>query len=487
MLVGVRSKLYNYSRPCNLVEGLVSRPPLNLREESLEEMSIHRKLMTVCCAVVLAFGLAACGSSDDDTAATDTPTVEEPAGPTQADLDAEKKRADAAEKELADKTAADAKAKNEGLFKAIRANVNGTGTEETGDPVDDAAYDPKTKVKPTDSVVMDDKGADTTLAFAKHYAARLTAGPATGDILDLEGTGGRDDATEPGAASDGFPKNGGSVVYTDDDASDDLPASVTLPGTLMGAKGTYACAGAACEISEDKGKYTFSTGWTFDPDSGTTVTLKDDDYSRWGWWAFKRKDGTFRVETFAVATSDDDDIDQSPGDNLGSATYMGSAAGKYAIDNRPTGDTLEAAHFDASATITADLTGLTASGTIDNFMVDGEERDWSVSLGRTDIAWGDANADPDPDRDIDSSDDVAIAATDTTPATAVAGSKNVWTIGGVKGGADGDWQADFHHNGAQRNDQTPAVVIGQFTASHGTIAYMTGAFGAHNMAPDTPE
>ena len=29
-------------------------------------MSIHRKLMTVCCAAVLALGLAACGSSDDD-------------------------------------------------------------------------------------------------------------------------------------------------------------------------------------------------------------------------------------------------------------------------------------------------------------------------------------------------------------------------------------------------------------------------------------
>ena len=40
-------------------------------------MSIHRKLMTVCCAAVLALGLAACGSSDDDTADT-TPTTEMP-------------------------------------------------------------------------------------------------------------------------------------------------------------------------------------------------------------------------------------------------------------------------------------------------------------------------------------------------------------------------------------------------------------------------
>ena len=39
-------------------------------------MSIHRKLMTACAAAVLAFGLAACGSSDDD----DTPTAMMPMG-----------------------------------------------------------------------------------------------------------------------------------------------------------------------------------------------------------------------------------------------------------------------------------------------------------------------------------------------------------------------------------------------------------------------
>ena len=45
-------------------------------------MSIHRKLTTVCCAAVLALGLAACGSSsDDDTSSTDTPTTTEPTEP----------------------------------------------------------------------------------------------------------------------------------------------------------------------------------------------------------------------------------------------------------------------------------------------------------------------------------------------------------------------------------------------------------------------
>ena len=69
-------------------------------------MFIHKKLMTVCCAAVLALGLAACGSSDDDTADT-TPTTEMPdptpepmphacdAGTSQACVDARQAELDA--------------------------------------------------------------------------------------------------------------------------------------------------------------------------------------------------------------------------------------------------------------------------------------------------------------------------------------------------------------------------------------------------------
>ena len=49
-----------------LVAGLVSGPLFNLRNGSLGKMFTHKNLMTVCCAAVLAFGLAACGSSSDD-------------------------------------------------------------------------------------------------------------------------------------------------------------------------------------------------------------------------------------------------------------------------------------------------------------------------------------------------------------------------------------------------------------------------------------
>ena len=65
-------------------------------------MSTNRKLMTVCCAAVLALGLAACGSSDDDKTTMDTtPPVVTPdpqacdAGASQACVDARQSELDA--------------------------------------------------------------------------------------------------------------------------------------------------------------------------------------------------------------------------------------------------------------------------------------------------------------------------------------------------------------------------------------------------------
>ena len=58
-----------------------SRPISQDAEESLEEMSRYKSLMTVCCAAVLTLGLAACGGgSDSDQAAA--PPVEMPDPPT---------------------------------------------------------------------------------------------------------------------------------------------------------------------------------------------------------------------------------------------------------------------------------------------------------------------------------------------------------------------------------------------------------------------
>ena len=73
---------------------------------------------------MLAFGLAACGSSDDDTAATDTPTVEEPTAPTPYET--------ALENIAAAGTAADAQA----AYDAVKDDVTASEGEDLQDAVD---------------------------------------------------------------------------------------------------------------------------------------------------------------------------------------------------------------------------------------------------------------------------------------------------------------------------------------------------------------
>ena len=459
----------------------------------MKKTKLTRSLLAACSIVALTAVMYGCVHDGGEETATDETDME--MGPTEAEQIAELQRQinalraqlglgpdDSLGDSISDLQAkardlqeridgADVEMK-EGLFAAIMKNVDGVANTDDGDPgAGFSAFDKDATVKPKMSDPRDNKGSDDTIAFAKHYGDQVTAG-----VLAVT------DGVEKGARSDRFPKNGGTVTYADT-ADNDIPDSAELSGSLMGALGTFRCTAGTCTITEDAGEYEFSADWTFHPNDGAMVTIPDGDYIRWGWWAFERKDGTYRVETYATYSKAADDISVAPTNlsGLGTATYMGSAVGKYAIDNRPTGTTLDAGHFEANATLKADFDGGSVTGTIDSFMVDGESRKWSVALGKTSLDWGDAAADP-VVRDIDTSNDTA------DPATGIAGPgvNNVWTIDGVKGNADGDWSADFHHDGDPRNDGTPASVVGQFTASHGTNAYMVGAFGAENMAADTP-
>ena len=80
-------------------------------------------LMNACLAAVLALGLAACSSSNNDGDMTEVPTTTtpEPSGPTQDALDTETMRAEEAEQALSDQEAAAAAAaltKTAGKLKA---------------------------------------------------------------------------------------------------------------------------------------------------------------------------------------------------------------------------------------------------------------------------------------------------------------------------------------------------------------------------------
>ena len=457
------------------------------------------KNLAVALVAVCALALAGCSSSSNGDSANggdQTPTTPAPSGPTQEELDAETERADEAERKLAEAEAAAKEAMKEammeGVFAALMQEVNAinafpadspTSVYPLDDPAgllaatvdDDGAVSAGETVRLADSAFNSNRESATDVLFTKFYEDRLTE---PSDRLTLTAAA---DGAEEGAMADRFPNNGGTVAYADDDATDtDLPGEVSLPGTLMGADGDFLCTGN-CSVSENDGEFEFTGTWTFDADANAMVEAPDDDYTQYGWWLFQRSDGSYRVGTFYGHvgpdgnTSDIDVAADDLGTNLGTATFEGTAIGKYAIDNRPTGTVLDAGHFEADATLTADLgAALTISGMLDNFMTGDQERDWEVALGLAGITYAAGD------------DFTTVGATAVVGGVAGGGAANVWTIGDVDGAADGDWHGGFYHDGDPRNDGTPASVIGEFSASHGSTAFMAGAFGAYNTAADTP-
>ena len=113
----------------------------------------------------------------------------------------------------------------------------------------------------------------------------------------------------------------------------------------------------------------------------------DSAYSSYGWWLRKSADGrTFTASAFHDFKGTDTPTVDVSGLDAGTATYMGGAAGKYALSSG-TGGTNDAGHFTARATLTADFAEDTIKGTIDMFIgADGESRDWEVELKSSSIS-----------------------------------------------------------------------------------------------------
>ena len=135
----------------------------------------------------------------------------------------------------------------------------------------------------------------------------------------------------------------------------------------------------------------------------------------------------------------------------GTATYSGGAVGKYALSSS-TGDTNAAGHFTADATLEANFTANSITGTVNNFMgADGKSRAWSVELQKA-----------------------GIAAAGTISQTS--SNHTVWTIGGVAADASGEWSGNFYENG---DDGVPAIATGTFYTEYGSGGKMVGAFGVN--------
>ena len=267
----------------------------------------------------------------------------------------------------------------------------------------------------------------------------------------------------------------GRMVHDPDEA--DTSETIRVRGMFNGAAGEYRCAeggtaGACASIESSEGVRLVGT-WVFDPDSGAMAIMDDPSFAYFGWWL--NKGTTVGVEAGVFhgvtdGTGDDELLGVATATTFtplgGTATYSGSAAGKYAL--KPSLSAASGGHWTADATLTADFGTETANGTIsgmiENFMSGGEMMDWSVALGETIFTDGTGVFDTATDTGNPTSDNAVV-----------------WTIGGVDGAEAGAWSGGLRGEG---DNSVPTVATGVFSVTHqaGTetvVGQMIGAFGAH--------
>ena len=286
--------------------------------------------------------------------------------------------------------------------------------------------------------------------------------------LTIDGT----DATYTNVGGSGFDQSAGVKEFALPTPNPNGATMVTVPGTFHGVAGTYTCTPTAdntCAARRDMEGFTLglsldadnvftasATVWTFTPSDANARVMDtaDDEYAVYGWWLRTPATGAWTASAFADYYGTPDPISDLDGLS-GSATYTGGAAGKYALSSS-TGGTNDAGHFTAQATLEADFDTEMISGTVDQFMSDGEAKDWSVALQKSGFnAAGQILG--------------AAGANDSTPM------KTVWTMGDDAAAASGHWKGNFREVGA---NSVPTVVTGDFYSEFGNSGKMVGAFGA---------
>lgn len=318
-------------------------------------------------------------------------------------------------------------------------------------------------------------------------AAGLTAtGPyqyqlSTAGVLtaaEADGIGETDDAfVAARVAITGVTRTAGTETFKLPEGRPQGEDIITRSGSYHGVAGTYSCdtsdgANTCTAAVAPKGLTLGGTGtWTFKPTNAETRVTDSSDtaYASYGWWLKKAaNDGDFTASAFH-------DFKGTPGAVgiadlvAGTATYVGGAAGKYALASA-TGGTNDAGHFTARATLEADFEDDTVTGTIDNFMgADGQMRDWSVELKESALFNAGAIIGDSGRTGID----LTGAPTDDDVAQ-----KTVWTLGGTKASASGEWSGNLREEGS---DGVPKVATGTFYTEYGTAGRMVGAFGANKQ------
>ena len=518
-------------------------------------MQKYRKLTTVCCAAVLALGLAACGGGGggDDTAEGPTMT-----GPTQAELDAAQKAAEeaaaqaaaeqaakeAAEQELADKEAADTAAASTLMGKQLHRAMGATPLANLGTRPADATATPPVARRHLAS--LSPSGVTVWLPDLTTPATpTATASPlmkASGDALDalngwegqhyfhtLSGTSNEArvysfKAGPPGkTAAEAFSDDTGTVTFvsrqetaasgaydaeqrlvafgdtTGDDTADpastrfksdhfptagetsyeaDDTGTISFEGTYDGVPGIYRCtpggSPATCSAEKIATNVVLTAGtWTFVHEVGAMTSVPDTAYQFFGWWLTKTDGAPTRGGASAffgtAGTGGQATVDLAA--ISGTATYSGSAAGKWAHDD-PITDTGGAGHFTADVALTAKFGDVTdagnesgVTGSLTNFMANEEPVDWTVTLTRA--GWSDADT-----------ADVAVTQTaDTNTLGAFGGGRTVWTIDGKRADPSGSWNGVMYDDAGGDNSNVPTAAAGVFHSEAGSAWRMVGGFG----------
>ena len=332
--------------------------------------------------------------------------------------------------------------------------------------------------KNTDTVVVvTDIAPDKELEFAGLF---LKPGE-DGQPGDLNGPANNVRTVQDGdaghIASDAFPTTAGITVH-DPDPNDDAEV-VRIGGTFAGASGEYRCTenaeGSCTSQGTNKGVQlnNGATGtWFFDPDEGAMALKADPDYSYFGWWwrvASAKNGGGYDLDVFhgnmdgrAVVQ------DEAFEDLTGSATYVGPAVGKFAISPQLPDTQVMGGHWNATATLMVDFEEdspasgdnpayfAEISGSIHDFMQDGNELPFDVALPKTGVP----------------------AAADETAAFDSGGV--VWSIDGEKSTSKGTWSGNFWNQG--KVDEVPSAVTGEFAATYNAeVGRIEGAFGANKQ------
>ena len=252
----------------------------------------------------------------------------------------------------------------------------------------------------------------------------------------------------------------------------------SVRGTFDGAPGEFRCTTGPCTSRNDGSGAPDDLGgtWHFKPDTGAMVHQPDDTYLSYGWWVRKDSKGVpMAASAFAHVVQPGDSplavVDLTAATLTGSATYVGNAAGKFAIDNVLAG-TGNGGHFTADAMLEAKFNGETTpgvTGTIDNFRLnDGtEDPGWSVALARGTLA----------------ATGITAPADDVDTEGVNEGLGTTWSINGNKAAASGTWSGTMYDEkpgNAPEGDGSniPTTVTGTFYSEFSTIGRMVGAFGA---------